>query len=323
MAGQEALPALQERKYTWSVGGGKGGTGKSFLPASLGIQLARLGRNTVIVDADLGAANLHTCLGIKSPKATLADFLSGDVPSLEELLLDTPVEGLKLISAARDVFEIANPRFQQKLRLIRHIQKLPAEFIIVDIGGGSSFNIVDFFLSANTGIMLTNPEPTSVENAYRFLKSAILRKLYRTADGRDLKQTMRKALAQANGQEIKTIHDLIQQVRPYNGVVAERLERAMREFRPVLILNQTRREEDIDLGQAIEDIARKYLGVDLRYVGAIPYDEQVHLAVKRFKPLLTEFPASQSAASIEAITRTLLSMTEQGGRRVNAGAKSR
>ncbi len=323
MATQEALPALQERKYTWAVGGGKGGTGKSFLTASLGIQLARLGRNTVIVDADLGAANLHTCLGVKSPKATLADFLSGDVPSLEELLLETPVEGLKLISAARDVFEIANPSTQQKQRLIREIQNLPAEFIIVDIGGGSSFDVVDFFLCADTGIMVANPEPTSVENAYRFLKSAILRKLYRAATGRDIKQTMRKALAQANGEEIKTIHDLIQQVKPYNGVVAERLERTLVEFRPFLILNQARRQDDVDLGQAIEEIARKYLGVDLRYVGAIPYDEQVHLAVKRFKPLLTEFPASQSAASIEAITRTLLSMTEQGGRRVNAGAQSR
>ena len=61
----------------------------------------------------------------------------------------------------------------------------------------------------------------------------------------------------------------------------------------------------------------------LSRVRVIPYDEQVHLAVKRFKPLLTEFPASQSAASIEAITRTLLSMTEQGGRRINAGAQSR
>jgi flagellar biosynthesis protein FlhG len=58
MATQEALPALQEKKFTWAIGGGKGGTGKSFLTASLGIQLARLGRNTVIVDADLGAAKV-------------------------------------------------------------------------------------------------------------------------------------------------------------------------------------------------------------------------------------------------------------------------
>ncbi|MFQ6672552.1 MAG: P-loop NTPase, partial [Candidatus Tectimicrobiota bacterium] len=244
MAGHEAFPALHETKSIWAVGGGKGGTGKSFITASLGIQLARLGRKTIIVDADLGAANLHTCLGVKFPKATLAEFLSRNVPSLEALLLDTPVEGLKLISAARDIFEIADPAFQQKQRLINHIRKLPAEFIIIDTGGGSSFNVVDFFLCTNTGIMLANPEPTSVENTYRFLKSAILRKLYRTADGRHLKDTMRRALARANGKEIKTIHELIHQVRPYNGVVAERLERTLEEFRPLLILNQVRRKDD-------------------------------------------------------------------------------
>ena len=181
MATQEAFPAHQERKYIWAVGGGKGGTGKSFLTASLGIQLARLGRNTVIVDADLGAANLHTCLGVKSPKATLADFLSGDVPSLEELLLETPVEGLKLISAARDVFEIANPSSQQKQRLIRQIQNLPAEYIIVVVCGGVSSDVVDFFRCADTGIMIANPEPTSTENAYRIPNDANPRKPHRMA----------------------------------------------------------------------------------------------------------------------------------------------
>ncbi|MEE8219789.1 MAG: P-loop NTPase, partial [bacterium] len=66
-------------KSIWAIGGGKGGTGKSFMTASLGIQLAQFGRRTIIVDADLGAANLHTCLGVKSPKVTLADFLSRTV----------------------------------------------------------------------------------------------------------------------------------------------------------------------------------------------------------------------------------------------------
>jgi flagellar biosynthesis protein FlhG len=309
MPGPEALSVPNEMKYIWAIGGGKGGTGKSFMTASLGIQLAKLGRRTVIVDVDLGAANLHTCLGVKSPKATLADFLSRDVSSLEELLLDTPVEGLQFISAARDSFEIANPAFQQKQRLINNIKRLPAEFIIVDIGGGSDFNVIDFFLCATTGIMLANPEPTSVENTYRFLKSAFLRKLYRVADGRSLKETMREALAEANGKEIKTIQGLIQQVRPYNGVVAERLEQALLDFRPFLIINQARRKDDFELGRSIEDIARKYLGVEVRYVGAVPYDERVHFAVKQFKPLLIEYPSSRAATSIESITRTLLDMT--------------
>lgn len=307
MAGYSASPAPEGKNSIWAIGGGKGGTGKTLLAASLGIQLTRLGRQTIIVDADLGGANLHTWLGVKFPTPTLADFLSRKISSLEELLLDTPIEGLKLISSARDAFEIANPGFQQKERLIRQIKKLPAEFIIIDTGGGTSFNVVDFFLCAEKGIMLVNPEPTSVENVYRFIKSAILRKLYRAAGGRNIKENIREALAFSRGREIKTIHDFIQQLKPCNGVVAERLEQALMEFRPILILNQARREDDVMLGQSIQDIARKYLGVEVRYVGAIPYDERVHYAVKRFKPLLTEYPASQAASSIETITNILLS----------------
>lgn len=306
MAGLETSYPQGADKFTWAIGGGKGGTGKTFLAASLGIQLTRLGRRTVLIDADLGGANLHTFLGIKSPKITIADFLSRNIQALKELAVETPVEGLHLISAARDVFEIANPSFQQKERLIRNIKKLPYEYIIIDVGGGSSFNVVDFFLCADTGITVANPEPTSIENAYRFLKSALLRKLYRTAHGRHFKETIRGALSKANGKEVKTIHDFIQQVKPYNGVVAERLELALEEFRPILILNQSRSEEDIQLGHSIEDISRKYLGVELDFIGAIPYDDRVHFSVKRFKPLLTEYPASQAATSIEAIANDLL-----------------
>jgi flagellar biosynthesis protein FlhG len=310
MAGYKTSYPQTADKYTWAIGGGKGGTGKSFLATSLGIQLTRLGRRTVLIDTDLGGANLHTFLGVKAPKITIADFISRNVSSLTELAVETSVEGLHLISAARDVFEIANPSFQQKERLIRHIKKLPYEFIVIDVGGGSDFNVVDFFLCADTGITLANPEPTSIENAYRFLKSALLRKLYRTAHGRHFKETIRGALSGADGKEVKTIQDFIQQVKPYNGVVAERLEFALKRFRPILILNQSRSEEDVQLGYSIEDIARRYLGVDLDFLGAIPYDDRVHFSVRRFKPLLTEYPASHAASSIETITNALLAKTE-------------
>jgi flagellar biosynthesis protein FlhG len=61
------------RRQIWSIGGGKGGIGKSLIAASLGWQLARMGQRVVLVDADLGGANLHTCLGLPSPVRTLAE----------------------------------------------------------------------------------------------------------------------------------------------------------------------------------------------------------------------------------------------------------
>ena len=72
----EALPAVvpatsaRPRRQVWSVGGGKGGIGKSLITAALGYQLARIGRKVVLVDADLGGANLHTCLGLAGPSLT-------------------------------------------------------------------------------------------------------------------------------------------------------------------------------------------------------------------------------------------------------------
>src|SRR6185295_16789364 len=77
----EALPAVvpatsaRPRRQVWSVGGGKGGIGKSLITASVGYQLARMGRKVVLVDADLGGANLHTCLGLSGPALTLGDFI--------------------------------------------------------------------------------------------------------------------------------------------------------------------------------------------------------------------------------------------------------
>jgi len=59
-----------------AVGGGKGGIGKTLLSANLGVHLASRGYRVVMVDADLGGANLHTCLGVKAPRATLSDFVT-------------------------------------------------------------------------------------------------------------------------------------------------------------------------------------------------------------------------------------------------------
>ena len=70
-------PMPRTRRQIWSVGGGKGGIGKSLLTASLGWQLARMGKRVVLVDADLGGANLHTCLGLPRRRTRSATSSSG------------------------------------------------------------------------------------------------------------------------------------------------------------------------------------------------------------------------------------------------------
>ena len=144
----------------WPIGGGKGGSGKTFLTGSLGLLLARQGFRTLVIDADLGAANLHTVIGVAYPGRTLSDFVNRKIETLEEAVMKTPVPNLFFISGAGDNLDVANLIHSQKRRLLRAISKLPYEHVLLDLGAGTSFNTIDFFLISNTGIFVTTPEPT-------------------------------------------------------------------------------------------------------------------------------------------------------------------
>src|SRR5512137_2265033 len=97
----------------WAVGGGKGGVGKSMVTLLLGASLARLGRKVIMIDADLGGSNLHTLTGIRYPEYTLGDFIARKVETIEQLVVETPIDKLKLICGADDILGIANPKFTQ------------------------------------------------------------------------------------------------------------------------------------------------------------------------------------------------------------------
>ncbi len=164
-----------------SVGGGKGGVGKSLISANLGIELARRGRRVVLVDADLGGANLHTCLGIEMPRRTLSDFIERKTDRIEDVVTPTGIPNLGLISGALDDLDAANPRYAQKMRLLRHVQGMDVDFAILDLGAGTHLNVLDFFLVSDHGVLVLVPEPTAVENAYRFVKAAFWRRVRNVA----------------------------------------------------------------------------------------------------------------------------------------------
>src|SRR5258705_13591767 len=111
MPAQVGQPEAAPRaRRIWAVGGGKGGVGKSVVTSSLAAAMAGLGRRCVVIDADLGAANLHTLLGAARPKVTLSHFLTGEVESLADTMAQTSVPNLWLISGNQALLEMANPK---------------------------------------------------------------------------------------------------------------------------------------------------------------------------------------------------------------------
>jgi len=297
-----------QRDYKlWAVGGGKGGVGKSLVTANLSICLALMGHKVVTIDLDLGGANLHTCLGIPVPEKTLSDYFSKKVHSIKELLTPTPIENLSIISGAQDNIGIANLKSIQKAKILSKLGELDADYVLLDLGAGTTFNTLDFFISADQGILVTLPEPTAIENTYRFIKSVFHRKLQKVEEllevGPAINQIMNAKISQNSRPA-----DLLEKVAASNPELRHKLEHEINKFVPNLIINQARTQTDIDIGHSMKIICKKYFGINIGYAGHIEYDASVWQSVKKRKPLLMEFPHSHLINNFDKVVHTLLDL---------------
>jgi flagellar biosynthesis protein FlhG len=292
----------------WAVGGGKGGVGKSLVTANLSICLALMGYKVVALDLDLGGANLHTCLGVPIPEKTLSDYITKKVRNLSDLITQTPIQNLSIISGAQDDVGIANLRQMQKAKILSHLSELDADFIILDLGAGTAFNTLDFFISADQGILVALPEPTSIENTYRFIKSIYYRKLKMVEDllevGPIIDQAMNAKISQNS-----TPADLLTRVIEINPQMGHKLKSEISNLMPKLIINQVRTQADIDIGFSMKIICKKYFGINLDYVGYLEYDATVWQSVKKRRPLLMEFPNSGLVSNFDRIVHRLLNIS--------------
>jgi flagellar biosynthesis protein FlhG len=299
---------IQNMKKIWAIGGGKGGVGKSLVSANVAICLALMGNKVVAVDLDLGGANLHTCLGLPIPTMTLSDYISKKITNFEDLLVTTPINNLKIISGAQDELGMANLKHMHKNQIIRKLHELDADYILFDLGAGTAFNTIDFFITADKGILVVLPEPTSIENTYRFIKSVFYRRLKMVDGIADLEplieEAMKSKITASGGSTSPS--DLIKKICELNPEVGLKVKNEMGLFRPNLIINQVRSQADIDIGYSIQSICRKYFGIEMTFPGYLDYDQSVWQSVRKRKPLLIEYPNSKLVNNFDRIVNRLV-----------------
>ena len=291
-------------KTIWAIGGGKGGTGKSFVASSLGLSLAGLGHDALLVDVDLGAPNLHTFFGMNDAHPNIGDFLAGRLPSLNDAVLRTPFERLGLVRGPENTFFIANLNHYKKLKLMRHIKTLEARHVVLDLGPGSSFNSLDFFISAGRPILVLTPEPTAIENGYYFLKSCILRILKLYMEHYRIQGMLQRLLEQIE-KNSDSLYVFFQKLIDEDRNYAHVLYRALKTFKPLLLLNMARNERDELLGESIAKVTRKHLLLDLTFLGTVPYDARIHGCLIERTPFPAAYPASDAAAFFRRIAEDI------------------
>ena len=294
--------ALEESTQILAIGGGKGGVGKSFVAAGLATAIAEKGKETTLIDLDLGGANLHTVFGIKTVDRGIGDFIfSPKSNNLVDYATETGVRKLKLISGNGFIPGIANLTHQQKVRVLKAISRLKSDYVILDLGAGTSYNVIDFFSITQSGIVVTVAEPTAILNAYEFLKNVLFRIFSRRFKRESQVMEVINNFKVNAGQD-SSIHSLIQAAGSVDKFAADAIQRICEGFRPGLIINMSK-GDSMSLGQSLHDICSNFLGVDLTFLGAVPQDDHVQQALLRMKPITLEFAKSAPSIALRDLAR--------------------
>lgn len=153
-----------------TVTSGKGGVGKSSVSVNMAIQMSKLGKRVVILDADFGLANVEIMLGIR-PKYNLADLIFRG-KSLQEIITKGP-EQIGFISGGSGIQELSNVSRDQIIFLTQKLFELDeiADVIIVDTGAGINDSVLEFVTASSEILLVATPEPTSITDAYALLKT--------------------------------------------------------------------------------------------------------------------------------------------------------
>jgi flagellar biosynthesis protein FlhG len=152
-----------------AVTSGKGGVGKTSLAVNLAISLAQEGQKVILIDTDLGLANVDVVMGI-TPRHNLADVVAGR-KGIVDILAPGPA-GLEVVPGASGIAELANLSEEKRSRLLGLLGKLEsrADTIVVDTAAGVSENVIAFAAAADRVLVIATPEPTSVTDAYATIK---------------------------------------------------------------------------------------------------------------------------------------------------------
>lgn len=295
-----------------TIAGCKGGVGKSMLACALALELGKAGSDVILVDADLGGPNLHTYLGIQSPKHVLSDFLSRRVRDLQDIAIETDYPGVRFISSAGNVPGQANPKFAQKSKIIKSLRSLRSDFVIVDIGAGSSYDVMDFYSIIEDGVLVTVPEPTSIVNSYGFVKNVLYRKLTAEFKHYSLVMELLKRGMNPDGEAgINGIRELMAEIETISPECHERGELLLRAFRPNIIVNMATSREDVALGNKLTAIIGKYLSIDATFLGHVEDEPIIKASCKRMIPFTALAPECNAAVSVRSMAHALIAQEEE------------
>ena len=291
------------------IGSGKGGVGKSLLATNLSIALAEAGTTVVLVDLDLGASNAHTMLGIRSVSRGIGTFLSVPRTSLDDIVLPTEYDRLSFIAGDAEMPGTANLKPAQKKRLVKSLESLACDFMVLDLGPGAGANALDFFLLATGGIVVTTPALTSLLNAYLFLKNVVFRAMYATVDQHTRAFAVLEELRKDRdgGLQRASVPRILARIAREDPEGHALLSQALGRLRPRLVMNLVEDPAEAQKAEKLRSSVRDYLGIEVAHLGIVFRDELQSVALGSRVPILRYKPGCVLSRALYRIAEKLIS----------------
>lgn len=310
-SGEHPAGTKDSKSKIIAVGGAKGGIGKSIFAANLSVFLAQKGFSTIAVDLDLGGANLAIYLGENYIlERTIFDFLRKKYASLEDIIIQSRF-GPGIIGGNSSELGAANIHHAKKIKLIRAIKSLKADFIVLDLGGDISFNMLDFFLLADYGMVVSTRDSASIIGAYQFIKTALYRKINRlpsqsSASHDDIDPSLSSILKKctlANGQPMsRTISSLIDTVAENDSLDIPQIIKPIVSFKPHLIINKAANVLQANqVVNTVSDLAKRYLSISIDCPGYLNHHSEIDRNLRNNIPLAAQSPNGELGQEISNI----------------------
>ncbi|MDR1867086.1 MAG: P-loop NTPase [Treponema sp.] len=289
------------------VASGKGGVGKSLIAANLSVALAQAGQRVVLADLDLGASNLHLVLGHHSPKAGIGTFLNNINLSLNEVIAETDIPGLRFIPGDTEIPGTANLRPIQRNALVKQLLALKenTDVLIIDLGAGTHQSILDFFLLSGQGIIVTSPAVTAVLNAYVFLKNTVFRLMY-TIFGRDTPANAYIEQIRKEGSQRLYIPRILPEIQKIDPNSYQKFLEHMARFHPRIVTNMVDDPKDAEVATKIKRSCAEYLSLKVEYLGVIYRDSLQDTSLASRIPITIYKPQALLSQGIYRIAEKIL-----------------
>jgi flagellar biosynthesis protein FlhG len=267
LAAERARPRTSGRLRCIAVGSGKGGVGKTAVCVGLSWCLARMGRRVLLLDADLGLANVDIQMGLE-PTHTLQDVVFGHC-SLQDAVIRVP-DGPDVLPSSSGTPEMADMGSARRQMLAEELLRFAAsyDFFIIDTGAGIGKGVTTFLSAAPEVLVVVANEPTSIMDAYSLVKV------------------------------------LCREREPPSIGIVTNMVRSL--------------DEGERLAGRLQNIARRFLNVELPLAGTIPFDQCMREAIRTRRTVISAAPNSASAQCLQELADHLVS----GRRRPDAAGKS-